>query len=250
MITYQRSKFWRQSWFAALIGGLAVGGGVWWWQAHQDAESAAEASPAASGAQGASSRMPALAPPMVAGVASNPTILPDGRPSDFTPEDWAALKAAMSTQANPKAETERVVKYLRFQRAFEQWQALADSRDVQQRQQLANHLLGQLPDRMAQGEVTMGEALLLSTALLNDVEPDEKRRAQRLEEMRAKLTTAGPRSDEAQVALDNKRKAELDQLTSAIVAAYQAQPESRRDQHALERDLDAARRSVYGNTKP
>jgi hypothetical protein len=253
MISYQEStKFWQRSWFAALIGGLAVGGGVWWWQAHQDAEQAAEvaSSAAASSAQGSDPRRPVFATPVTADAASVPTVLPDGRPSDFTPEDWAALKAAMSGQPNAKAEMDRVVAYLRFQRNFEQWQALADSRDVAKRHELAENLLGQVPDRMSKGEVTAGEALLLSTALLTDLQPDENLRQQRLAQMRTKLEAVAPRTDAEQAARDAAAHNEFSDRQAAIMAAWQAKPESSRDRAALERDLEAARLSVYGKAKP
>jgi hypothetical protein len=252
MISYQSTKVWQRSWFAALIGGLAVGGGVWWWQSQPEADPATEVSSSASSpAKGVSNRIPALAAaPITSGAASTPTVLPDGRPSDFTPEDWAALKAAMSTQPNAKAETERVVKYLRFQRSFEQWQALADSNDVQQRHQLAESLLGQVPERLTKGEVTMGEALLLSTALMTDLQPDERLRAQRLEDLRAKLAAAAPQPDEEQMAREAERLTEFKRRQAATMAAWQAKPEGSRDQAALERDLEAARRAVYSNAKP
>ncbi|MBA4108557.1 MAG: hypothetical protein C0487_03055 [Leptothrix sp. (in: Bacteria)] len=248
MITYQEStKFWQRSWFAALIGGLAVGGGVWWWQAHQEAIDAREVSSPASSPAAAPQR-PAVAE-LVTGPASTPTVLADGRPSDFTPEDWAALKAAMSSQPNGKAEMERVVTYLRFQRSFEQWQALAESSDVKQRHQLAENLLTQVPDRLAKGEVTMGEALLLSTALLTDLESDERLREQRLAAMRTRLEGQAPQPDAEQAAREAERLTEFKRRQSAIVASWQAQPEGKRDQAALERDLEAARRAVYGNAK-
>lgn len=249
MITYQEStKFWQRSWFAALIGGLAVGGGVWWWQAHQEALDASEVASSAASAPVSTPQRPVFAE-VVSGAASTPTVLADGRPSDFTPEDWAALKAAMSSQPNGKAEMERVVTYLRFQRSFEQWQALADSRDVQQRHQLAESLLTQAPDRLSKGEVTLGEALLLSTALLTDLESDERLREQRLIQMRNKFEALAPQPDAEQAAREAERQTEFKRRQSAIVASWQAQPEGKRDQAALERDLEAARRAVYGNAK-
>lgn len=252
MISYQEStKFWQRSWFAALIGGLAVGGGVWWWQAHQDAEQAAEAASAQAAVAASSGPQKAVfaAPVASPGPGSAPTVLPDGRPSDFTPEDWAALKAAMSNQPNGQAEMDRVVAYLRFQRNFEQWQALADSRDVAKRHQLAESLLTQLPERMNKGEVTSGEALLLSNALLTDLQPDENLREARLADMRSKLQAAAPRTDAEQAARDAEIRDELKRRESAIIADWQSKPEASRSQVALERDLEAARRSVYGNAK-
>ncbi len=249
MISYQEStKFWQRSWFAALIGGLAVGVGVWWWQANQDAQEATEAAASAGSAPvSVAAQVPVLA--STPGNVSEPSVLADGRPPDFTPEDWAALTAAMSNQPNAKAEMERVVTYLRFQRSFEQWQALADSRDVAKRHRLAESLLTQLPDRLAKAEVTMGEALLLSTALVTDLESNERLREQRLALMRGTLERSVPKPDQEQAARDADLMAEFRRRESAIVAAYQALPEAKRDQTALARDLDAARQAVYGNAK-
>jgi hypothetical protein len=252
MITYQSTKFWQRSWFAALIGGLAIGGGAWWWQGHQEAEQAMEMASSASGATSthiASKAAGKAAVLAAAQVASTPTVLPDGRPSDFTAEEWSALKAAISAQPNAKAELERVVSYLRFQRTFEQWQALADAPDVQRRHELANALLGQVPQRLNSGEVTMGEALLLGTALLTDLEPSEPKREQRLKELRDKLEGAAPPPDEAQAALDAARQKELKRRQGAILAECQAKAEGCK-QPKLGQDMEAARRAVYTDAKP
>lgn len=251
MISYQEStKFWQRSWFAALIGGLAVGGGVWWWQSHQDAEQAAEAASSVQAPTASGPQRPVFTTPVAStGPASAPTVLPDGRPSDFTPEDWAALKAAMSSQPNGQAEMARVVAYLRFQRSFEQWQALADSRDAAKRHALAESLLTQLPERMNKGEVTSGEALLLSNALLTDLQPDENLREARLADMRTRLQASVPQSDAEQAARDREKLRDYQRLASAIMADWESKPEASRSQVALERDLAAARLSVYGNPK-
>lgn len=237
--TYEdNSKFWQRTWFLALLLGVAAGAGVWWWQARDTAQ--AEASPQP--VKQAVSRARADAPPPSA-LLVPPQVAEDGRPSDFTPEEWAALKDAMAQTPNPRAELDRVVKYLRFQKAFEQWQSLQDGPDVATRRKLAEKLLEQVPDRLAQAEVTYGEAALLQSALLADIEPNEALRQQLLEQAQARLGAAAPAAAPDLLYPEYKRR------EAAIVAAYQALPEARRDPAQLTKDLDAARVAVYGSKK-
>ena len=177
---------------------------------------------------------------------STPVVLPDGRPSDFAADEWAALKDAMAQTANPAAELQRVVAYLRFQKAFERWQRVRESTDLVQRQQLASRLADQVPERLRQGEVTLGEAILLTNALWADLEPDPDKRKVRLEEAQAVLAGAVPKPDAAQQAREASQLSEYKRRESAIVLEYQSRPEAQRDQAWLEAQLDAARRSVYG----
>jgi len=233
------SRFWQSTWFLALLVGIAVGAGVWWWQTQAPSQPAAEA--------------PVTKPPVVArrggeAMADSALLVPpevgeDGRPSDFMPEEWTALKDAMAQTPNPRAEMERVVKYLRFQKAFEQWQSLQDAPDVVMRRKLAEKLLAQVPERLAQAEVTYGEAVLIQSALLADIEPNEGLRQQRIEQAQAKLSASVPAAAPDPLVPEYKRR------EAAIVAAYQALPESRRDPAQLTKDLDAARIAVYGSKK-
>lgn len=174
-----------------------------------------------------------------------PAVLPDGRPADFSAADWAALKEAMAQTANPEAELKRVVSYLRFQKGFAQWQSLRAPSDLARRQQLASALLEQLPERLGQGEVSMGEALALASALWTDLEPNEAARKVRLAEAQARLVQAVPPPDAAQQTREAAQQAEYKRREAAIVQEYQARPESQRDQAWLEGQLDEARKAVY-----
>ena len=160
-------------------------------------------------------------------------------------EEWRALKNAVANTPNPKVETERIVKYLRFQRGFEQWQALKGSPDVAHRQELAKQLLQQLPERLRQGEASMGEAVMLAAALWDDLEPNEQIRKQRVDEAKAMLANAAPKPDPAEQAKDVALQAEYKRREAAIVADWQARPAAQRDQAKLEEALDAARQAVY-----
>ncbi|MDE2401777.1 MAG: hypothetical protein KGL90_08940 [Burkholderiales bacterium] len=247
MISYQSSKYWRQSWLVALIGGLAVGALVWWWQGHSEDEAVTTAS-----SQAASGRATAAPSSLTApsGGTAGPTgvfAAEDDRPSDYTAEDWAALKVAMSRVPNGKAEMARIVSYLRFQRTFERWQALDETRDAQQRHQLAESLLARIPEHLAKADIMMSEALLMSTVLMADLVPDEGRREQRLEAWRQTLEAAVPSSDDEQRERQAQQLTEYKRRQAALVDEWHAKPAASRDQAKLEDDLEEARRAVYSD---
>lgn len=246
MITYQSRPVWQRPWVWALVGGALAGAVGWWWFSRADESvqpTVTQSKPAAWPSVAASSKV------VESALVTPPQILADGRPEDFTPQDWAALKNAMAKTPNPKAETERVLKYLRFQRGFEQWQSLKGSPDVAHRQELAKRLLEQVPERLRQGETSMGEAMMLATALWTDLEPNEDVRKQRIEEAKTILMNAAPKADAEQVAKDASMLAEYKRREAAIVADWQAKPVAQRDQAKLEEALESARRAVYAGDK-
>lgn len=246
MIKYEKKSLWQRPLvWAFVIGG--IGGGAFWWWSQSAAPLEQPVSPVAGTATSMWPNAGTGDKLVETALVKAPPMMADGRPADFTPEDWAALQEAMKQSPNPKAETERVVKYLRFQRGFEQWQRLKDSPEVARRQELAKHLLEQLPERMRQGETTLGEALLLSTALWEDLEPSEAIRKQRIEEAKTILANSAPKPDPAQQAREDARLAEYKRREAAIVADWQAKPVAQRDQAKLEEALEAARRAVYAS---
>lgn len=238
--TYENPKLWQRTWFLVVVlVGAAIGAGIWWWQTHG---STPDAGPTLHIA--ARPAMPRTAI-VEAAILAAPKVMDDGRPTDFSPEDWSALKEAMAKTPNPRAELERVVKYLRFQKGFEQWQSLQDGPDVLARRKLAEKLLEQLPERLKQAEVTYGEALLLQEALMKDIYPDLSPELfkERMKEAEARFADAAPKAE------PDLRLPEYKRREAAIVAAYQALPEAKRDPAQLSRDLDAARIAVYGRNK-
>lgn len=242
MISYSRPQFWQRTWFTLLCMGVAVAAVVaWWmWQGHSAGATAPEAAVPArvtSGVAEAAAR---------AGL-QEPALLSDGRPADFSAEEWSALKEAMKQSSQPEAELKRVVAYLRFQKRFDQWHGLRESADVGLRRQVAASLVEQVPERLKEGEVTMGEAQLLLTALWADLEPDQARRRQRIEEGIKILQSAAPQPDADQARREADRLTEYKRRESAIVLEYQARPEAQRDPAWLEAQLDDARKAVYGN---
>jgi hypothetical protein len=241
MISYSRPQFWQRTWFMLFCMGLAVAAvvGWWMWQGREAAAAGQGALPAARTSAGAAEAAAR------AGL-QEPALLSDGRPADFSAEEWSTLKDAMKQSSQPEAELKRVVAYLRFQKRFDQWQGLRDSPDVGLRRQVAATLVEQVPERLKEGEVTMGEAQLLLSALWADLEPDEGRRRQRIEEGIKILQAAAPQPDAEQARREADRLSEYKRRESAIVLEYQSRPEGQRDPAWLEAQLDDARRAVYG----
>jgi len=240
MITYDRAPLWQRRWFLALVC-LAVAAGLAcvWWLGRGDAELVSVAGPAASASVGS------VTPGAPWGA--KPQLAPDGRPSDFQPAEWAALKQAMAQTAQPETELARIVASLRFQRGVSHWQALQRSSDVALRQQTARSLLDLIPDRLRQGDITLGEALLLEAALWTELEPDEGLRRQRLEAAQVRLGGLAPQVDAEQQDREAAQLAEYKRREAAIVADWQASPPAERSQARLEESLESARRAVYGS---
>lgn len=241
MISYSRPQFWQRTWFTLLCMGVAVAAVVAWWM-WQGRQAAGASFDAVRPAMGASSADEAVAREAL----KEPVVLSDGRPADFSAQEWSALKEAMKQSSQPEVELKRVVAYLRFQKRFDQWQGLRDSPDIGLRRQVASSLVEQVPERLKEGEVTMGEAQLLLSALWSDLEPDESRRRQRIEEGIKILQAAAPQPDADQARRDADRLTEYKRRESAIVLEYQSRPEAQRDPAWLEAQLDDARRAVYG----
>ncbi|MDI1258872.1 hypothetical protein [Aquabacterium sp.] len=232
MITYQSKNSWQRPLLIALIGSAVVGTGVWWFAGHSGPDATTQVSSAASEPMAATSSTVAPTTPALA-VSTDPTILSDGRPSDFTPGVWSALDKAMKSKPQLKPEVDKVLSYMRFQRSFEQWQSLEDARDAQQRHQLAQSLLNQMPDRLAKGEFSLSEALMMTTVLLSDLEPDEKKREQQVEEWGKKMAFAAPQpTDDAQVQAEQKKVEDLRILPGLLTEG--PNPDPAKVQQALE----------------
>lgn len=219
MISYQSKNSWQRPLVIALIGSAVVGTGVWWFSGHSGSDATTEVGSAAS----APVATTAMAPvdgntPAVAPVSTDPTILSDGRPSDVAPGVWAALDKAAKNKPQLKPEVDKVVSYMRFQHQFERWQSMEDARDAQLRHQLARGILDELPGRLSKGEFSMSEALMMATVLFSDLEPDEKKREQLVDDWGKRVAQSNPQpTDDAQVQEQQKRVEELRLLPGTIL---------------------------------
>lgn len=237
MISYDRSSGSKGVWLVLAAAAVGIAAATWWWTQSEKGEPPVPAAPTVSEAR------PAAGP--VVNLAQPPQEMPDGRPADFTASEWSALKEAVGTNPNGAKELKRITAFLRYQRGFEQWQSLLESGDASERHALANQLLDQLPQRLVNMEMTMGESLMLCAALLNDLEPDENQRQQKLEGCKSRLEAAAPKIDSEQALRDADCRTEFLRRQAALVAEYQALPASQKDHAKFERDVEAARRAVY-----
>lgn len=243
MITYQNDKLWQRPWFLAIVGCIGVAGAAWWWMAHKDVDpNATSGAPSASNSWLTPNATPSST---TAGSTSNPiALLADGRPSDLPENDWNALKGALGkTQANAAAEAGRVVDYLRYQRRFEYWQTTEGSKSSKERAGLAQALLEEIPARLAKGEFTAGEAVLMNTVLLTESEPNETVRQQRIAAMQEQLLKVAPPQDNEKLVREAERKTEYQRLVATTFAEWQTKPDASRTQAALEAALAEAQRS-------
>jgi hypothetical protein len=232
MITYQSKNSWQRPLVIALIGSAVLGTGVWWFAGHSESDATTPVTDSASQSMGTSTTgMAAPATPTL-NSSTDPTVLSDGRPSDLAPAVWSALDQATKSKPQLKPEVEKVVSYMRFQRSFERWQSLEDARDAQQRHQLAHSLLAELPDRLGKGEFSMNEALMMVAVLMSDLEPDEKKRDQQIEEWGKKMALAVPQpTDDAQVQAEQQKVTDKRMIIDALA---ETPPDPAKVQQALE----------------
>jgi len=234
MITYQQSRTTQRLLIIAVVAALA-GGGLWAYFRSDgtSAEGGAAQQGAAEPGGGSTASPFATAPDNLA---------PDGRPIHIQPDEWQALNAALRRQPDPRAEALRIASYVRYQHDFEFWQSTIDSKNVAARHQLAEQLLAQLPDRVVKGEFTGMEAVLMGTVLLGDLEPDEAKRQQRIDEWTQKLATVAPQpSDEKQLADKDRVTTHMRKRAEAFLE-WQAMPAGERTQDKLDKGMDEAQR--------
>lgn len=205
MITYQKTNAWQTPVLIAVIACAVVGAGVYMLAGRGEPDATTQVDAGASAPVMASTQ-PTTTSQNTNMAPSAPTLLADGRPSDVAPGVWNALNKAVANKPQLKPEVEKVISYMRFQRSFEYWQSLENTRDVQQRRQLGQSMLDEMPARLSKGEFTMSEALMMVAALMSDLEPDEKRREQQIEEWSRKLAAVSPQpADDAQLQEIQKR---------------------------------------------
>lgn len=174
-----------------------------------------------------------------------PTLQADGRPSDVSSDDWAALQAALAKIGMPATEATRIVEFNRYQREFETWQSLDQNQDPVRRRRVAQSLMNELPAHVGKGDFTLLEAVLIGSSLIAEIEPDTARRTARLEAWQAQVLTVLPAPTEAETkSNDATRETELKRRQSQAFAEWQAKTDpAERSPARLEQAMEEVRRA-------
>lgn len=174
-----------------------------------------------------------------------PAVLSDGRPSDVSGDDWAALQAALAKVGVPAAEAERIVNYNRYQRSFESWQNLDQTEEASRRRRAAQALMNELPTHVGRGDFTLLEAVLIGSALIAEIEPDAERRTARLDAWQSEVLTVLPVPTEDEIKSNAAtRETELKRRQALAFADWQAQTDpAQRTPARLEQALEEVRRA-------
>jgi hypothetical protein len=171
----------------------------------------------------------------------------DARPADFSEADWIALNKAVEAEPDKPKERQRLVDYLRFQRATEQWRAIKGNPDVSHRQALARELLNMLPQHVANGELNTGETTLLLHAFAQDLVADPTQRQAWIDAQIHNLAAMQNPDLERTLAEDRRKNADFSRQQGEIVNKWTSGGPSRGDVAALETQLQALRERVYGS---
>lgn len=177
--------------------------------------------------------------------ATAPAVLSDGRPSDVSADDWAALKAALAKVGATPEEAERIVGFNRYQRNFEGWQQIDEEEEASRRRRVAQSLLNELPKHVSKGDFTLVEAVMLGAALIAEVEMDESKRDGRLQAWQDEVLTMMPvpTEDEMQSGVAT-RETELKRRQALAFAEWQAKTDPlERTPARLEQAFEEVRRA-------
>lgn len=170
----------------------------------------------------------------------------ESRPADIAPDAWDALNKALENDPNKAQERQRLVSYLRFQRAVTQWSEMKDGPNVAGRQALARELVDQLPLHAGNGEVNTGEVSLLLRALAPDLEPDAAKQQAWVDAQMNRLQGTQSEAQTKALAAEKRKNDEFAALQADLVAKWQNSPTANRDPATLEAQLQALREKVYG----
>lgn len=196
-----------KQWFALLaLIGAAMAAVLWWWSHRDDAAMGEPVAATAPGPEtqavaliktGAAAPQAAAMPTTDAGlaaqqaaaaevVARTPGMKPITGPVTERPEfvsemEWAMLKGVAQQNPTPDVELTRLVNKLRFMKQLELWQSMEHSNDLAKRRVLAEQLLDDLPQRVANADLDKPEAQKLQASLLKDAVSNEQERKKRAE---------------------------------------------------------------------
>lgn len=251
MITYQNNKLWQRPWFLVVVGCTAIAAATGWWMTHRTPNTQPASASAPSSGGWFSSNVGHHDASPAPTIAPTTPLLAEGRPTSIPEADWNALKGALGKLVpNPEAEAARVVDYLQYQKRFEYWQSTEGNKSPKERAALAKALLEEVPARLAQGEFTAAEAVLMNTVLISESEPNETIRQQRIAAMQEQLMKAAPPQDDAKKAQDEERAVEQKRLIATTFAEWRTRPDATRTQESLEAALLAAQRTFNAGGTP
>lgn len=239
MISVDRSSN-RGMLFGIVVAAAVGAGAVWWWVGEGESPQA-EPALAASAPEAA-----APAPTMAVPTASADHTFAAPPPAASGPEVDDGLKRVMSGQVDGEKELKRVTEFLQFQRMFERYQDISqDPTKSDLKLTMARQLFAMLPERVQKAELSQPEGLLLCSVLLQELEPNEDKRNDRLAQCSENLTSVAPQAANEQQARAIECQLEYRRRESALVAEYQAAAPVERNPAQLEKALDEAKRSVY-----
>jgi hypothetical protein len=216
--------------WVALLALLAAAGGVAWWKlgGNDPAEGGAalvadSASTVASGPStgqvtdiadvvpGATSPAVVIAQQQAAAkeVEAQPILKPitgpvSERPSFVSPMEWTLLQATAQQHPDPDKKLVEMLNFMRYMKQSEVLEGMPKPGEPGQRRALAEALLSDLPQRVLNGDLDMKGAREELGKLIEDAEPDVKRREKRLEAEVKRLLAA----DAAARKSDPSRQAE------------------------------------------
>jgi hypothetical protein len=114
------------------------------------------------------------------------------RPAFMSEMEWSVFKTVSMQQADPDKALTALVNKVRFIKQLEMLQDLPATADKTKRKLLADELLEDLPQRLANEDYDLPGAQKLQTELLQDAEPDAKARNKRALKEAKRLEQAVP----------------------------------------------------------
>jgi hypothetical protein len=230
----------RRAWAPLVLVLLAAAIFVVWRSAPADANE--QAVPAA---DAGSAPAPPTAEAVVRPAPSDTTIPPSG----VTAEQWQSLRDSLARHPDRDREMARIAAYFEYRHAV---QALRsgprDTANAEALRDAARRVDAGLADRIAQGEVTAGEALALKQAALDVLEPDASRRAQEIAQWRATQAPAAVNGNAAND--DANRNALFRERQAELIATHRTLPASQRDPARLADQLQALRTEIFDAPQP
>lgn len=171
----------------------------------------------------------------------------EARPADFTQDAWDTLNKALAGNTNKDEERNRLVSYLRFQRAVTKWGEMTNGPATPERVELARQVMQEMPTHVGNGEVNAGEAMMAVTAMAMDLEPDPARRAAWIEAQRERLKATETPEQAKAVREEQDKVKKFEAEKDAITARWMSSHEPGSDPATLQEQIDALRARTFGS---